>query len=752
MSESSERPSRLELWGGAECTVNRVGNRYLDQTERTGHGSRPGDLDLFAGLGISAIRYPVLWERVAPHGPERAGWNWWWTDERLARLQELGIRPIAGLVHHGNGPPYTSLLDPVFPEKLAVYAGAVAERYPWIDRYTPINEPLTTARFSGLYGLWYPHGRDVETFTRLLLTQCRAVVLSMRAIHTVNPAAQLVQTDDVSKIFSTRLLRDQARLENWRRWLSFDLLCGRVDRHHPLWSFLRTAGKAREAELDWFLEHPCPPDIIGIDHYLSSERYLDDRLELYPAHSHGGNGRQAYADVLGVRVRAEGLAGPATLLAEAWERYHLPMALTEVHNGCTREEQLRWFHEVWRTAQGLHDGGIDVRAVTAWFLLGGYDWDALVTCDAGRYEPGVFDLRGPRPRPTAMVALLRDVAAGRRPEHPLLEVPGWWRRPDRLIHGHSVSDAGKRAPCLPLPSINDRYPQVRPLVIIGAAGTLGRAFGRLCEERGIPYRRLTRQQMDIADPHSVAKALDEQRPWAVVNAAGYASVDGAERNALRCYRDNAEGPAVLAAACAERGLPFLTFSSDLVFDGAQSIPYLEGDAVAPLNVYGISKGEAEARVLALLPSALVVRTSALFGPWDERNVLTRTLQAVAQGRTVVAADDQVLSPTYVPDLVHTSLDLLIDGESGLWHLANQGAITWADLARTAARAAHLDADRVVGSSTRGNNPRRAARPAYSVLGSERGQLLSTLDDALVTYLDARGSAWIENRQGAARIS
>jgi dTDP-4-dehydrorhamnose reductase len=146
----------LELWGGVECTVNRVGDRYFEQLTRNGHDARIDDLDRFASLGITAIRYPVLWERTAPNGLSRASWDW--ADRRLNRLHELGIQPIIGLVHHGSGPRDTSLIDPDFPARLAEFAGAVARRYPWVSAYTPVNEPLTTARFSGMYGHWYPHG------------------------------------------------------------------------------------------------------------------------------------------------------------------------------------------------------------------------------------------------------------------------------------------------------------------------------------------------------------------------------------------------------------------------------------------------------------------------------------------------------------------------------------------------------------------------------------------------------------------
>src|SRR5919202_1239038 len=131
---------------------------------------------------------------------------------------------------------------------------------------------------------------------------------------------------------------------------------------------------------------------------------------------------------------------------------------------------------------------------------------------------------------------------------------------------------------------------------------------------------------------------------------------------MRANRDGAE---MLASACADRGLPLVTFSSDLVFDGRRSTPYTEEDAPRPLNVYGRSKAEAERLVLAAHPGALVVRTSAFFGPWDDHNFVTLALRELAEGRRVEAPHDQVVSPTYVPHLVDATLDLLIDGEHGI---------------------------------------------------------------------------------------
>lgn len=419
----------LALWGGIECTHNRVGDRYLCQLTRSGHDRRVEDLDAIAGLGLRTLRYPLLWERTAPSGLASADWTW--PDLRFDRLRRLGVAPIAGLVHHGSGPHDTSLLDPEFPARLAAFAGAVARRYPWIDAYTPINEPLTTARFSGLYGHWYPHRRDDAAFVRALIHQCRATTAAMREIRRYQPRARLVVTEDLGLTLSRPRLAYQADFENERRWLSFDLLCGRVDPHHPLYGYLRRHGVGDD-ELLAFADEPSP-DLLGVNHYVTSVRFLDDRLELYPAAAIGGNGRHRYADVEAVRVCHEPIE-PHALLAAVWQRYRRPFAITEAHLGCTSDEQMRWLKEMWDAALRCRDDGGDLRAVTAWSLLGAHDWHCLVTRDEGRYEPGAFDLRDDPPRPTELAKLIRALATGETPRHPALAEPGWWRRPERLLY------------------------------------------------------------------------------------------------------------------------------------------------------------------------------------------------------------------------------------------------------------------------------------------------------------------------------
>ena len=426
----------LELWGGIECTVLRVGDIWRDQLREAGHYARIGDLDAVAGLGFRKLRYPVLWEHVAPDRPDERDWRW--HDERLGRLRELDIAPVAGLVHHGGGPRYTSLLDPRFPELLAEHAAEAAQRYPWIQSWTPVNEPLTTARFSGLYGHWHPHRRDEASFLRMLVNECRAVLLSMRAIRRAIPGAELVQTEDLGKTFSTAPLAYQADFDNERRWLSLDLLTGRLDRHHPWWPRLRAAGVA-ERELDELSTGDLGPMVIGINYYITGERFLDHRLALYPPHLHGGNGRDAYADIEAVRVPLppRDATGWKARLRETWERYGpVPLAVTEAHIGwCPEHEQVRWLLDAWHAATELRAEGADVRAVTIWSLFGAVDWNSLLTRRAGHYEPGTFDMRHPSggPRPTLLAEAARALSEHGTFDHPLARRPGWWRGDDRFV-------------------------------------------------------------------------------------------------------------------------------------------------------------------------------------------------------------------------------------------------------------------------------------------------------------------------------
>ncbi|HUD94968.1 sugar nucleotide-binding protein [Sphingobium sp.] len=719
-----------QLWGGVECTVNRVHNSYRDQIRATGHHDRPDDLDLIAQTGIRAIRYPLLWERISPDAAEDRDWRW--TDERLDRLRQLGIRVIAGLVHHGSGPAYTNLIDPGFAPGLANHAAAAAQRYPWIMDWTPVNEPLTTSRFSALYGHWYPHQRSERSFWLALLNQMDATRLSMRAIRRVNPSARLIQTDDLGRTYATAALREQAGFDNLRRWAGWDLLCGRIGPDHPLWDRLSDFGF--QDRLRAIADDPCPPDIIGINHYLTSDRFLDHRLQRYPASSHGGSENQLYADVEAIRALDPPPQGLEGALREAWHRYGIVLAVTEVHNGCTREEQMRWAAQAWDTAVQLCREDIPIEGVTLWSMLGSSGWSKLLTAQ-GHYEPGLWDVSGEAPRATALLSLAQ--ALSQQGERPLLaQGGGWWQRSLRMGHPPVARPAPMKA------HLAGRLPRssAQPLLICGATGTLGQAMARACHLRNIPFLLTARSDVDLAAPSSIAPVLDRNAPWGIVNAAGWVRVDEAEAAIAPCMTANATGAIALARACEDRGIASLSFSSDLVFNGEKDAPYVENDPVDPRNVYGLSKARMEEGIAALAGRHLIVRTAAFFSPDDDYNFAADVVRSLTERREFVAADDLIVTPTYVPHLVATALDLLIDGEAGLWHLTNGIALSWADFARQIAERCSCDPAHVRCVPHRSFGW-AAERPANGALASRRGAPLPPLAAALDHFADHLPARW-----------
>ncbi|HEV7330795.1 MAG TPA: dTDP-4-dehydrorhamnose reductase [Flavisolibacter sp.] len=719
-----------EIWGGIECTINRVQDSFFDQLEYNGHYNRPGDIAQLAETGIRKIRYPILWEK---HQPQRDSIiDWIWAQKQLREINANQIEVIAGLVHHGSGPAFTNLLDDQFPQLLADYATKVIEQFPHLNYFTPVNEPLTTARFSGLYGFWYPHKTDDASFLKMLLNEVKGVVLSMQAIRKVNPQAKLVQTEDLGKTYSTKPLQYQADFENNRRWLTYDLLCGKITKEHPLWAYL-LKHNITEKDLYFFQENVCVPDVFGFNHYLTSERFLDGRLNRYPRHTHGSNGRHAYADVEVVRVNIKEETGIAVLLKEAWERYRQPIAVTEVHLHCHREEQLRWFKYVWNNCKELISEGVQIEAITSWAMLGSFGWNKLLTAPDGDYEPGVFDVRNGSPRPTALAGYIKNLTATGI-DHHLSADKGWWQRPTRFLH----------KPSLLYNTVEGVSECSSPLLIIGKRGTLGTAFAKVCEERFLYYKVLGREECNISDAASIGHAIEKYRPWAIVNTAGFVRVDDAESEKDKCFLDNTTGALNLAIAAARYGVKLVTFSSDLVFDGEKGAPYTESDRPNPLNTYGISKAQAEEVVLKANPDALVIRTSAFFGPWDEYNFAHCVRRNLLNEETILVAKDTLISPTYVPDLVHATLDLLVDEEKGIWHLANNGELSWADFANEIADRFNLHRKYIQAIPvSEFNYP--AKRPQYSVLSSSRGILLPSLEDALKRYTEGMQAMSIKER-------
>jgi dTDP-4-dehydrorhamnose reductase len=361
----------------------------------------------------------VLWERSAPDDPAQIDLRW--ARRRLGLLRGAGIEPIVTLLHHGSGPAYTDLLDPRFPELFAYYAAAVAREARWVRRWTPINEPLTTARFATLYGVWYPNLRDDVAFGRAMLHQTVAQQLAMERIRAVIPGAQLVVTEDLQRFAAGDVrAREYTDFLRQRMYLGIELLAGRVDAAHPLQPYLRERCGLTETELESLRVHAVEPSLVAWNHYPHSERYLFTKAD------------GSVGDVPAVYVHGEAPPRAADLLRDAAARLQLPVALGEVHVHAPADERVRWFVQHLDDVRALRAEGVDLRAIGAWAAFGMRDWHSLLRADAGVTEDGIFTFAGPdgTPQPTAVADLIARLARGEAVDDG--GVAGWWERPERV--------------------------------------------------------------------------------------------------------------------------------------------------------------------------------------------------------------------------------------------------------------------------------------------------------------------------------
>lgn len=290
------------------------------------------------------------------------------------------------------------------------------------------------------------------------------------------------------------------------------------------------------------------------------------------------------------------------------------------------------------------------------------------------------------------------------------------------------------------------------VVILGGSGQMGIALSRIPWATRLPADTpvrtlaLEHQQFDIARDDHRQSLFSEHNPSVVINAAAYTNVEGAEDEPDLCHKVNVRAPAELARLCAEHGCRFVHLSTDYVFDGDQRTPYTEDDPMGGLSVYGRSKADGDAAVLAADGSPLVVRSSWLFG--EGRNFVRTILRLAGERDRLQVVADQMGCPTWAQDFADAVARLLaIDGE-GLFHFANRGACSWYDFACEAVRLAgmHTFIEPVPAASM---TVYKAPRPAYSVLDCSKyiaatGHRPRHWKAALRDYLDADP----ENRNAA----
>jgi len=251
------------------------------------------------------------------------------------------------------------------------------------------------------------------------------------------------------------------------------------------------------------------------------------------------------------------------------------------------------------------------------------------------------------------------------------------------------------------------------ILILGHKGMLGSELLL----RLLPQHEVTGYDLpecDIASRESCWAAIEAVAPEVVINAAAFTDVDGCETQPERCFAVNAAGVVNLAAACRARGALLIHFSTDYVFDGTKSAPYVEDDECRPLNVYGQSKLAGERFLRESGADFLLVRTAWLYGRRGKNFVRTILAKARA-GEPLAVVNDQIGSPTYAYDLAR-AVQVLLEGEHrGVFHVTNRGTCSWHQFAVAIVKYAGLEvAVKPIGSE---KLPRPARRPAYSVLSN-----------------------------------
>ena len=297
-----------------------------------------------------------------------------------------------------------------------------------------------------------------------------------------------------------------------------------------------------------------------------------------------------------------------------------------------------------------------------------------------------------------------------------------------------------------------------PILVAGKTGQLARSLAEEAVLRGVALIAMERPQLDLTDPGSVERAVAATAPRAVINAAAYTAVDQAEAEPALAFALNRDGAARLAAAAAQRGVPFIHVSTDYVFDGRKDAPYREDDVPSPLGVYGRSKLAGERAVRATCPAGVILRTSWLYGRFG-RNFVTTMLQLARTRELARVVDDQHGAPTAARDLARAILDLTermigadTQGRAGIYHVAAQGETTWhgfaaaifSGWARRGRRVPQLE------PITTADYPTAARRPSNSRLDCSKierafGLRLPAWQDSLESCLDEIAEACVEAR-------
>ena len=360
-------------------------SKRIDEMAKSHHYEHwRDDFHLVKELGIHHLRYGPPYYRTHL-GPGRYDWDF--ADETFAALRELDIIPIVDLCHFGVPDWLGSFQNPEWPAYFSEYARAFAERFPWVNLYTPVNEIYIAALFSAQYGWWNERLCSDRAFVTAIKHLCMANILAMHAIMGLVAEPIFIQSESTEYYHAES--PDQQVLANFlndKRFLSLDLTYG-----HPVdaftYEYLLDNGLTRR-EYHWFRDNRVKANcVMGNDYYVTNEHMV-----------HPDGSSSAAGDVFGYYL----------ITREYYDRYGLPVMHTETNHN--EPDAVPWLHKQWANMRKLRHDGVPILGFTWYSLIDQVDWDSALRRDDGHVNPlGLADLdRRLRPVGRAYQQLIKE--------------------------------------------------------------------------------------------------------------------------------------------------------------------------------------------------------------------------------------------------------------------------------------------------------------------------------------------------------
>lgn len=274
------------------------------------------------------------------------------------------------------------------------------------------------------------------------------------------------------------------------------------------------------------------------------------------------------------------------------------------------------------------------------------------------------------------------------------------------------------------------------ILITGSNGMLGHDLIEVLNDNH-ELILTTSKTLDITDKNNVIDFIIENKPDIVINSAAYTDVDGCEENLESAYMVNGEGVRNLALGCSEIDSPLVHISSDYVFNGENTRPWIEDDETDPISVYGKSKLKGEEAILEILDKFFIVRTAWLYGI-NGKNFPKTMLELAENHSEITVVYDEVGTPTYTLDLAEAISQLIETDTYGIYHITNSGSCSWCEFARCIFEIAGKDVKVIPVTASEFARP--APRPHYSVLNNEKWiengfKPLRNYKDAIKEYIE-----------------